>query len=787
MKYKLIHEKRTVDGSNYKVARSELRLKYGEVNIEGSRAVDNGKFVVDGGHTMTTDDNIAFISDDVNIDRLAFAMNFYYNIRDESGYNIDGHRIDSSSDPNYGLETDNNRYQGHKYLDCTDNTQVIRCKQSEYENNKNAIDFEDGREIQLHIKTPVSNTWSANEKQIIFSRIDSHAGIEIGLKRNSSNNQTYAYIKQRAWNGSSADNQETGTTDSDYAVDDNAVVYLRAYKVDDVSSQSKYKQTYLKVDNRTGVGIVRHGSSSYKLEENNVTKDIYLCSDSSSGNKFEGRLYSVRCFNEELNSNDASVTWTRMLPQHTMKFAGKISDITHRKGTLVLQAVGWSSILLSTELDREFFTTGNSENSGTSGIYRYDDSSTATKKHTLLENIVDDIILNYNTNKIDSTGENLSNGHLGKDIKFLFSYNNPDDEDDETSYNTNTGLGFDETTVMHVRNMKRFNAGGRFVDVVRILAALGGKQYKHVLSDDIETDASNVLVHDNGADQFFMLPRKVLIFESSNIENNSYFSVDHGYRIEDDGFDDSNIYNHITVVFKEFLSNVLIEVDANAKTNDGSGFNIQKYFDESNQALKKKFIYLERIDVQTGSGSPSASNIVTLEGQTTAGDHTDYTVNADSLITWGSSITSSSSDKIRIFCKAYDFNLSGVYNHDQNNKSIELHGLKSKKFFVPQIDDAPAMQAFTRRLLGSKGESEKNAMLLIPRLMNSLGIGMRTTVDHMGKHLYNEEFVVKKIVYKFPKSQTIVYLGDFAYDVMDDFKAITQDIAGIHNQNTDTN
>ena len=776
MKYKLIHEKRTVGTSNtYKVARSELRLKYGEVNIEGSRAVDNGKFVVDGGHTMTTDDNIAFISDDVNIDRLAFAMNFYYNIRDESGYNIDGHRIDSSSDPNYGLETGNNRYQGHKYLDCTGSTQVIRCKQSEYENNKNAIDFEDGREIQLHIKTPQGSDWSG-DKMIIFSRIDSHAGIEIGLKRVSG--QTYAYIYQRAWNGSSADNQET-SDDSDLAVPDNAVVYLRAYKVDDNSHQSKYKRTYLSVDNSGSVGIVQHNSSSYKLEESNVTKDIYLCSDSSSGNKFKGKLYSVRCFNEELNSNDASVTWTRMLPQHTMKFAGKISDITHRKGTLVLQAVGWSSILLSTELDRSFFTTGNSEQSGESGVYRF-----ASNTNTLLENIVADIILNYNTNKIDSTGESLSNGHLGKDIKFLFSYNNPNDEDDG-SLDSDTGLGRPTNQIVHVRNMARYNAGGRFVDTIRILAALGGKQYNHTEDAHISTSDSDELIHNNGADQFFMLPRKVLIFESSNIENNSYFSVDHGYRIEDDGYDDSNIYNHITVYFRNFVTEDVLEMPANAKGNVGSKWDLKKYYDESNQASDKKFLYLQKITQQIGSGDQVALNETSATDSAGAAD--GYSVSSDSEISWGSNISSSASDTIRIHTKILDFSKSGIKYSDRHDISIANHGLRARKFFVPQIDDTSVMVYFVQRLLGAKAKSEKNVTLIVPRLMNSLGIGMRTTIDHMGKHLYNESHVVKKIVYKFPRSQTVVYLGDFAYDVMDDFKAITQDIAGIHNQNTDTN
>lgn len=778
MNYKIIHEKRTVDSSNYKVARSQLKLKYGEVNIEGSRAVDNGKFVVEGGHTITTDDNIAFISDDVNIDHLCFAMNFYYNVRDESGYNIDGHRIDSSDDPNYGLETSNNRYQGHKYLDCTDNTQVIRCKQSQYENNKTAINFEDGREIQLHIKTPAPDTWSADEKQIIFSRMDSNAGIEIGLKRNSSNNQTYAYIKQRAWNGSSSDNSETGTTDSDYAVDDNEVYYLRAYKVDDVSSQSKYKQTYLKVDNRSGVGIVRHNSSSYKLEQNNVTKDIYLCSDGSSGNKFEGRLYSVRCFNEELTTNEALATWRRILPQHTMKFAGKVADVVHRRGTLVLNVIGWSSILLSTELDKAFFTTGNSENSGTSGIYRWDNTSDTTKKRTLLNNIVDDIILNYNTNKIDSTGESLSNGHLGKDIKFLWSYNNPNDEDDQSSFDSD-GLGQPDTYITNVRNMKRYNAGGRFVDTVRILAALGGKQYNNAYTS---------LIHNNGADQFFMLPRKVLVFESSNIENNSYYSVDHGYRIEDDGYDDSNIYNHITVYFKNFQTEAILQMGANSKSNvSGSNtlFDLTTYFDTSNQALQKKFLYLQKITLQTGSNDPVALNEV---AKTSSSGHADgYSLHTDGRITYGSNISTSGSDTIRIHCKILDFEKGGIHDIQKHEGSIELHGLKSKKFFVPQIHDEGTMVAFTKRLLGSKGESNKNATLVVPRLMNSLGIGMKTILDHMGKHLYNEEYVVKKITYKFPKGQTIVYCGDFAYDVMDDFKAITQDIASFQNQNTDTN
>jgi len=64
-----------------------------------------------------------------------------------------------------------------------------------------------------------------------------------------------------------------------------------------------------------------------------------------------------------------------------------------------------------------------------------------------------------------------------------------------------------------------------------------------------------------------------------------------------------------------------------------------------------------------------------------------------------------------------------------------------------------------------------------------LGVGMKIKLDDEGSHLL-EDFVVKRVTYKFPAMKTFVTLGDHAYDFMDDFKTVTQDIASTANQTT---
>jgi len=848
--YKVLVERREVDGSNYKVNRGEIPINSGTIKLEGSRAVDNAKFVIRGGHDIKTGDIISFISDDLSVDNLACSYNFYHNLRDEGGYNIDGFRIDGTStggnnittrSPVYGTETDStSRYRGHHYLDCSYSStihQIIRFKQSEYENNKDRINFENGREIHLHIRTPAEDTFSssADEEQVIFSRMDSNTGIEISLKHDLSENKIYAQLKQKAKHGSTVDEQTTGfgSTNCETAGYEKDC-FIRVWTADradptNFTDQSKYKVTQIQVDNKPYTSYLWHNNANYKLEEINTTKDIYLGADSSSQNPFKGKIYALRIYNEAFNNllkgwDGTSAAewhtriWKRLLPLSTMKFGGKITDIINTSGKSMVHALGHSGVFLNTEITENMFTVGisNPDNASNAhrGIYVFTNATSLISgttvpynQSTLLENILDDIILNYNTNRLDSTGKGADwtdtsttdqRCHLGKDASFEFKYINKiagtstggggigNDEDEGTSANSQ-GLGAPLFSASHVRNVNRYDAGGKLIDTVRLLAAIGNKQFKIIESGGNagQLKTPSELVHLYGADQFQILPRKVLVFESSEIPNQTYFSTNNGYRIENEGYDDNSDINEVQVFASTKSRPYTIsqyEDDFNTYPSTSNGgtsgqFNVYKYFADKAFLDNKHFVTLDKIERSgtemqaVSSGNPSSGGYKFQNG----------------IITWGSGFGTSGSVEVKLHLKILDYEDDDGYFSIRNDELIKKNGLKSRKYIVPQIQDLTTITSLARRILGAKAFPNRQVTLIVPRMINALGIGMTTTLDHGNIGLYNEEFVVKKITYHFPKGQTVVECGDFAYDVMDDIGKLNENINTFQNEVTDTN
>ena len=789
--YKLIHEKREIDGSNYFVTRNVLPVVSGLVKLEGSRAVDNAQFEITGGHGIESDDIITFIADDVPTQNLAFAYNFYFNVRDEGGWNIDGHRIDSSNEPIYGTEGNtSSRFQGHRYLDCTSNTQVIRCKQSQYENNKSKINFDTGREIHLHIRTPALSKWSnsGDTKQIIYSRgmhSGSNAGIEIGLFHDASEDKTYAYLSQKHYNGSSSATTSTSFS-SDLEVGNDKDCLIRVRKLPDLSSMGgRYVRTEILVNGKTYGNYVYSSDDSMKLEETNVTKDTYLCADGSSLNHFKGKLYACHGWNNELTDAEGLTVWKRLLPQSTMKFGGRVSDVNNKGGRVFVNAVGFSGILLKTDLDEDYMSSSGSFND--KGIYHFNNTSgTDNNVKTLLENIVQDCVDGYNANKLDTQGINESNGHLGKDVKFQFKFINSvsagglyDDEDDASSANGTTGLGQPKEYSTNARNMNRYNIGGRFIDTIRILATLGAKQYRMASGDEV--DSSLTLDHLYGADQFQMLPRKVLVFESSEVPNKTYFSTNNGYKIESNGYDDTNIITEVAIMSKpkETIARLQIQNDANGKTyplTGGGGtsgiYDLEYKMDETND--DRLFLGLEKITIkEVGSDETELSPT------------SDYFY-TDGKIDWDSGLGTNNQTAIYIYVRIIDTGDESQYYTLKNNPVIKKRGLKSRKYIVPQITDLQSLVYLGKRILGAKSEPDEQISLIIPRMTTALHIGMKTTLDHAGKGIYNREYIVKRISMSFPNGKTVVDCGDFAYDVMDDIGMINENVASFQNERTMT-
>ena len=761
---KVLSERRGIDGSNYTVKRNILKCNSGQVNLEGSKAIDNAVFSVKKGYDLEVGDVVSVVMDDVNVDNLKLAYNFYYNLRDESGYNIDGDRIDGSADPVYSVDTDKStRMLGQKCLDCTGGSQVIKAKTSTSENNTETINFQRGREIQLWFRLPSDANMDDNDKQIIFQRMNSKCGLQVGIQR-SYNGKWYGYLKSTMVNGSTANVLETST----YAnlllaasSDDETVHYIRVYSVPDDILGGDYNRTRISVNNKASYIELEHanGHEYEKTVSGDTTyKDIYLCSDSAQTEdmKFRGKLYSVRVYDSPLNGGTSGIgsevgkIWKRLNPISTMKFAGKIADITSRGSNATIDAVGWSAVLLKTEINYNLFSTGTSNGRGIY-YYKQNGSSDANKRETLLENIVGDIITNYNANSIDTTGVNISDGKLGRDVAFEYQYQNPNDEDDSVV----------TTSQFHVRNLDRYDSGGRFIDTVRLLSALGGKEYNSATPP--------VLTHLNGADQFFMLPRKVLVFESSDIPTWAYFSTSDGYSITNNLYDDSNLYNDISL-FGKLNSFIKQRKQQYNSVTTSTVFDVREHYDDQGSNNQRIYHSLDGVWLLPVSNSDQAEPLVVDR---------DYSWDGKKI----TFLKSFSAGGVEIITNYIDISGVGAYYQTKNDYFIKKHGLRSRKFIIPQMEDLTAMAAFTRRMVGAKGDVSKHAELRSPRISNGLGVGMKIKLDDEGSHLL-EDFVVKRVTYKFPAMKTFVTLGDHAYDFMDDFKTVTQDIASTANQTT---
>ena len=776
--YKLIHEKRERTGSTYKVKRSRVPVVKGTINLEGSRAVDNGEFVIHDARDMSTNNNetISFISDDVPVEHLSFAQNFYYNVRDESGNNLDGYRIDGSNQvPVYGVEDNTNfRHLGHKYLDCATQSQVIRCKPSDEEGNKWAIHWDDSWEIQLWIKTPSS--MSNDTKQIVFNRMDGDTGIEVGLHKSSNQMRVYFEMKLMKDNGTKI--SKITSTDSDLNVGTNEEVFIRIYDSRNTwdANSGKYKRTAVAKNNSSAESLYVN-SDDYKFEEKDQSKDIYIGSNASSGNKFRGRIYSIRVYNKKISTNQATRIWKRVVPITTMKYAGRITDITKRGRNTVVNSVGWGSLLLNTFIKNDLFTQGNSLNNN--GIYVWNDSSNTTKERTLLENIVEDIMLNINVNMVDGQGKDYNNGKLGKDIEYEWQYHNEGDEDDINGESDDGYFGFHKYSFSHPRNVNRYDSAGRLIDTIRILGMMGNKWYAN--------DTTTTLQHLKGADQFFILPRKVFVFESSEIPNKSYFDISKGYVISGGQYDDTNIINHVTIFGEQTKSTRRIGFD-NTQANrtypsfaSANTFDLQYYADNNN--YDEVFVDLDFIEM---GNTP----VVLVEGR-------DYDWNG-SVITWLSSVTSDTST-ISISWKRIKLENASYYTA-KNTTLINRDNIRSGSFHVPQLGkisstsqtgistgDITTITQLSKRILGSKAEPEKSVVIKVPRLINGIGIGSSTVVNSEAAHLHNESLVVKRLTYKFPSFVTTVQCGDYAYDLTDDLRDMGEDINSFKTQFKDTN
>lgn len=713
--YSIFSERRNYTPNPYTVTRNKLKPVAGDVNIEGSRAVDNAKFIVASPVDVKIGDTVSFVADDVDTEELIGAWNFYHNLRDESGYNFDG--VVTSGSLAYKRETTTgSRFRGHQYLDFANSSSpVITITPSTSENNSTIINFDSDSAIALWCRpNPISN----GQSEIIFDRSDSGNGLKIGVQ--NSGNTYYAFVQVKGSGGSWA----TSTLNSNVQFTQGDTIMIGVEKF----SSNQYRISI------NGTNFWNYAVYSGNIEQSSPPP-INIGVSSSGSNYFEGRLYSLRMYSKTLSSSDYTTMFKRKQPFTTMKFAGKVTSVDDGNSVTKIEAVGFSSeLLLKTELTAAFAShlTDN-------GAYKYDSSS---GEDTLLENIISNIISVVNSNVLD-----------GDDIPYEFVYDNVGDDDD---INSGSQAWKDTTNKFHMRNINKLDVSGKLHSLTQILAILGGKEY----------NSSGNLIHNNGADSFYMLPRKVLVFESSDIDSNTKFSMGN-YNILDGGYSSASIWNDVSVFGKgdvkyhNFYFSVSAPVTSLYDLGGGLGNDKQFMGIVQTDGYHDPIYYRQlRYDNNLSSNDSYNYNTATEEFNykiaSTYIDTISLTV-AYLDLTNNSAALSSLPSSVE---KSY-------YYQAQNDASIEKYGKRTKKFYYPMLEDMTTTAAVCRRILGSNAEKQKKAQIIIPHLSNSVQIGSKVSVTNDMKSIYGEELTVKSINYKFPAFKTIVNVGDYNYNFLD--------------------
>ena len=743
--YNVYNERRNYTASPFNVVRNKLTPLEGDINIEGSRAVDNAKFLVVSPVDVRIGDIISCIADDVDSSELIGAWNFYHNLRDESSYNLDG--VDSSNNIVYARDTDeSSRFRGHPYIDFNASNPTITITPSTTENNSTIINFDHENTIVLWCRP---RTIQSGQSEIIFDRSDSSNGLKIGVQ--NSGGTYYAFIQVKGSSGSWA--TSTLNTNVQFTASQDLMISVEKYSF----GSTQYRVSI------NGSNLWNYAVYSGSIEEPLVNGQptnqppVRLGLSSAGSDRFEGRLYSLRMYTNILSSSDHEALFKRKQPFSTMKFSGKVTKVTDGNSATSIEAAGFSSeLLLKTEM-----TALLGSHLTSNGTYRYNTTgTTAQKEETLLENIVSDVISAVNSDVLDTD-----------DIKYEFVYDNVGDEDDDASTAWQT-----KSNQFHMRNIRKLVSSGKLHSLTQILAVLGGKEY----------NSSGNLIHNNGADSFFMLPRKVLVFESSMIDSNTHFTVDRSdVAITDGGYSSNTIFNDVSIFGKMNTKTKTVPITVSSHNTD-IDIAISNIFNADDQpvSISQLFSYFN-------SGNTFYRPVP--YGLTGADDH--YYIDENFKITYHIKTTSITTLVVFVTYVNLENNAPALsslpsadkityYYQAQNDASVEKYGKRPKKFYYPMLEDMTTTAAVCRRILGSNAEKQKKAQIIIPHLSNSIQIGSKVTVTNTLKKINNEELTVKSINYKFPNFRTTVNIGDYSYDFLDNMAQVLDTVNSTESERT---
>jgi len=317
-----------------------------EVERNGTRAIDTGKFTLPRNVEVTKGDVITYLQDPTNIKYLVGIWNFSDTTRDESGYDNDG-----LEDADETTSTYSDGCDGRVITFANADANKVKIT-----NDANHMKF-DG---QFDIIIWFCSQQAPNPEGGLFSKGDSSNKIQIETTARSGGGSDEQYIKATIIQDSNTPVVITGT---------NVNVYGSGTK-----DSSGYFFVRLKRDENDlvtlSVNQTTEGTATIRGDIATGSTFLYIGADISGTNVPRAKIAQVRFYSGGYVSDDGYDTLrkTRRQP-NTMKFGGKVWKIDEKPTHKVAHCKGLASILHNIDINSDQ-TTNVTWTSGDDDIHK---------------------------------------------------------------------------------------------------------------------------------------------------------------------------------------------------------------------------------------------------------------------------------------------------------------------------------------------------------------------------------------------------------------------------------
>lgn len=681
--------------------------------------VDNAEFSVPMSYDVQVGDFIGMIYDDVDTNGLIGLWNFYNSVRDESGNDLHEENAYSSSlhstsatVKTYETQTSNSKIYGKRSMNISAQTigKYLKIPNKNIDGGSTSIvDFSNDFSITFWVTPSHMGNGSSSElhEEVIFDKYDdsTYKGIKIYFSRSSVNAYTLC-VKVGVGDVGTVSIYTYDITTNDYESTLKHIALIRTNGV-----------LKLNVDNTTIITETNTGDFT-------STADIYLCKeyDESTSSLVEPNYYGLNCnfhqmkiYTRALSDGELSTHFESNVPAISMKFYGQVWKISDESSFSKCSCKGIGAIALNSNLNTSILSTD---------VASVRDKN-AYKSGLTVSVVINDILSELCKLNFGSTNSNRLILCSKEIIKPTSLY---------------TLLG-------------DYIAEGSFIDILNELSILSQTTFMFMPTGILQMEKNNLL-----------LTRGGIVLDNTNCELSS------------GGYDTSFVVNKLYGICRVEDYTVKNTVGRTHSTSnswsDTTNFLSSHGFDVYPKSIISVTKGAVEIPSFNGTGTPSVNS---------------YEI--DPILATIRFFSTTSGTFTYNFTFIHDLNALGLINATSisyiktDTTSIAKNGLFSKKISVPRLTGFPTI-ANPDITVFVNNYVTKNAGLIIPRrvtiktsnIINHILDNNKINVYYATKNIgsldgsYNplpEALQIKKIEYYFPKTQTILELGDFLYDSFD--------------------